>query len=195
MLSRMKKFDDLFKDHQALIIDENFATETKLIVDFKQPDNNQDWFKFIYVDGILTIQSDYGHSMFTWWDKKLGINWISLREDEGYILEKCLCSSVNSIGEPFKEYDEREAKKAYSKMVDNIRANYAVKPGDFPRFDCSDYFEMINSVNRLYIFCNDYDISEEYINTYMGVITSRRFFVQWAALRKAIGQLVNKGIL
>jgi hypothetical protein len=62
----MKKFDDLFKNHQAVLVSQSFMTDTQLIIDFKQPDNNQDWFKFIYIDGILTIQSDYGHSMFTW---------------------------------------------------------------------------------------------------------------------------------
>ena len=188
MISRLANFKQLFADHVAFI-DEHHNTQWDCIIEFRNPKGLDDWFRFIYLNGYLTIQSDYGHSIFLWYNSKNSMTWIANLKNEDYILEKCVASSIIDCGSHFKEYNETHAYNEYKYWIENFKEEWKENEDhdyicnlNFPTLNFESYDRMKESVYvKLYKYMNDNDLNYDDLHEF-GIGIHRRFYVQWAAL-------------
>ena len=198
MIARLSKFKELFKDHVAYL-DEHHNTQWDCIIEFRDPKGSEDWFRFIYLNGYLTIQSDYGHSIFTWSNPKNSMSWMAGLKSEGYILEKCVASSIIDCGSNFKYYDESIALNEYNYWIANFKEEWKENEDhdtivnlNFPTLNFESYDRMKESVYvKLYKYMIDNDLCCDDLNEF-GIGIHRRFYVQWAALYYACEKLWPK---
>ena len=198
MINRLANFKQLFADHMT-VIDEHHNTQWDCIIEFRNPKGSDDWFRFIYLNGYLTIQSDYGHSIFTWCNPKNSMTWMANLKNEGYILEKCVASSIIDCGSHFKEYNETHAYNEYKDWIENFKEEWKENEDhdyicnlNFPTLNFESYDRMKESVYvKLYKYMNDNDLNYDDLHEF-GIDIHRRFYVQWAALYYACEQLWTK---
>jgi hypothetical protein len=114
----MKNFSNLeqwikYKNNKE-IFDNHIATMTKLptgkndvYIHFEREDTSNGWMDFIYCNGYLTIQGDYGNASFCWYNKRNTIEVLAgFAHNFGYFLSKLLSSERNDIGGTLlQEYD------------------------------------------------------------------------------------------
>ena len=198
MIARFLKFKDMFKDHVA-ILDEHHNTQWDCIIEFRNQKGSEDWFRFIYLNGYLTIQSDYGHSIFTWGNPKNSMSWMAGLKNEGYILEKCVASSIIECGSNFKHYDESLALTEYNDWIINFKEEWKENEDhdtivnlNFPKLNFESYDRMKESVYvKLYNYLYNNDLCYDELHEF-GIGIHRRFYVQWAALYYACEKLWSK---
>lgn len=196
MINRIIKFKPLFADHVA-VLDEHHNTQWDCIIDFRNPKGSDDWFRFIYLNGYLTIQSDYGHSIFNWGNPKNAMSWMANLKNPGYILEKCVASSVIECGSHFKEYNSTVAVIEYNDWVENFKLEWKENEDhdhicnlNFPKLNLESYELMRESINDKLFTYMKYNNIDDYDNIpEFGIDIHRRFYVQWAALYYVCAQL------
>lgn len=120
----MKNFSNLeqwikYKNNKQ-IFDNHIATMTKLptgkndvYVHFEREDTSDGWMDFIYCNGYLTIQGDYGNASFCWYSNKNTIEVLgNFAENLGYFLSKLQSAEKSNISGAFlQDFDSDECIK------------------------------------------------------------------------------------
>jgi len=120
----VKNFNNLeswikYKNNKE-IFNNHIATITKLptgkndvYINFKREDTNDGWMDFIYCNGYLTIQGDYGSASFCWYNKNNTIEVLAkFAENLGYFLSKLLSAEKSNInGTLLQDFDGDECIK------------------------------------------------------------------------------------
>lgn len=179
---------DLFKDHIATY--QSLGKGTDCIIDFRVPNSNLGWMRFIYIDGVLNINGDYGYSIFNWYNNKNSILVYPSFTDIGYIMEKC----VSAKKEDVKWFDIDLFYEEFEKFIqDRKEEGYIPKDKEFdiPNVDCHE--DVISHFKDNYDLYGDdlYETGAFYLGTYL----EERPYIWWHGLSSAIEQLTANGVL
>jgi len=91
-----KNLKDWIDDNNKHIFDKHIATRTNLptgkndcCIHFEDPETSNGWMDFIYCNGVLTIQGDYGNCSLCWYNKTNSIEVLAnFAWNMGYFLSK-----------------------------------------------------------------------------------------------------------
>lgn len=120
----MKNFNDLISwrayGSNEKVFDDHIAKSIKLptgendvFIHFQSPKTSNGWMNFIYCNGVLSIQGDYGNASFCWYNKRNTIEVLAgFAHNFHYFLSKLVSSEGNDIGGTLlQEYDSDECIK------------------------------------------------------------------------------------
>lgn len=110
---------DMFKDHVAKY--EKLPNGNDCIIEFMKPDKREHWMRFIYIDGVLNINGDYGYAVFNWYNKRNHILAYPTFTSMGYVMEKCVSSKhedrkgfdVDLFHEEFEKFIQEQKDGGY----------------------------------------------------------------------------------
>lgn len=177
-----------FKDHVATY--QSLGKGTDCIIDFRVPNSSLGWMRFVYIDGVLNINGDYGYSIFNWYNNKNSILVYPLFTSIGYILEKC----VSAKKEDIKGFDIDLFYVEYKKFIQERKDDgYIPKDKEFDIPNIESHEEVLSH------FINNYrEYGDDLWDTEaleLGSYIEERPYIWWHGLSSAIEQLTAKGVL
>lgn len=153
--------ENVFDTHIAKRIDLP-TDKNDCFIHFQSPNTSDGWMDFIYCNGTLTIQGDYGNCSLCWHNNNNTIENISkFASNMGYFLSKLESSEPCSI--PNKHMMEFDSEVCIKEVQEYIKENELKISDDF------EYWENeTEHHNRWVTFCqkhgkeffNDYDFWE-----------------------------------
>lgn len=187
----IEKNKDMFDKHVATVI--KLPTgENDMYVKWKDPATSNGAMAFIYVDGYLTIQGDYGNSSFTWYNAKNTFSDMArFSHSFGYFMSKCQSGERSDIPNSyFKEWDSDEC-------VQNVKQY--IKDYELEIDEDSRWESYTESFYTWIDYCHNHASSDgfgddAYEMIENGVITAQRAYIHAYALQccnEAINQEVT----
>lgn len=175
---------NIFKDHIATIVYEN---GNNCIIDFKIPETNIGAMKFIYIDGVLNINGDYGYAIFNWYNKANHISVYHRFNSIGYIMEKAVSYKESDV---FR-FDEDFFMEEFVDFVDErISEGYIDKIIETPY--CSNEKEVYAYFNENYNLFGD-DLAETNVFN-LGKYMTERPYIWWFGLQSALEQIYGDAV-
>ena len=178
---------DMFKEHIATY--KKLENGNDCIIDFRKPNTKEEWFRFIYIDGVLNINSDYGYAVFNWHNRNNHILAYLKFKDIGYIMSKCVAShdddikgfNIDYFHEEFENFIQERKEEGYISEDEEFSVPY-----------CEDENDVINHFKNCGDIYGD-DIWESGAFRF-GTFLNIRPFIWWYGLHTAIEQLNAKNI-
>lgn len=181
---------NMFENHVAKY--EKLPNGNDCIIEFMNPIQREHWMRFVYIDGVLNINGDYGYAVFNWYNKENHILAYPTFKDIGYIMSKCVSSKhedrkgfdMDLFHDEFKKFiEERKEEGCISEDTDN-------EDYDIPY--CEDENDVINHFKH----CGD-KYGEDIWETgafELGTFLSERPYIWWHGLCSALEQLEKNKI-
>ena len=199
----MKNFNDLKSwisyGQNSKIFDNHIAKvkrlptgENDIYIHFESPTTSNGWMDFIYCNGVLTIQGDYGYSAFCWYNKRNTIEVLAnFANNLGYFMSKLVSAeSCNIGGTFFQDFDTDEC-------IDDIETYFRENELTISEEWRDDYQRYATDNIEWITFCRengeDFFQDEDYREyAYsFGRYTTNRAFIQAYGLIKAV-EYINK---
>ena len=190
-MKHYNSLDDFISDHKTMF-DKHIATKTMLqnndcILTFAEPNTKERHITFVYIDGYLHIQGDYGCASFTWHNPRNTIEQLaSFANGIGYFLSK-MESGGRSVT-PSSLMKEWDSDVCISQVSEYFKDNEIKLDED--EFDdwkrntesFSEWMEFLNENGANFFQDEDY-----YTYGYdFGVITNIKCFIWAYGLIKAV---------
>lgn len=178
---------DMFKEHIATY--KKLENGNDCIIEFMKPNTREEWFRFIYIDGVLNINGDYGYAVFNWYNKNNHILSYLTFKDIGYIMSKCLsCKDEDIKGFSYDLFEE----EFESFIQERIEEGY-IKDNqeyDIPHVECEE--DVISHFKNNYNEYGDdlYETEAFKLGTYLDV----RPYIWWHGLQTALEELFKRGV-
>lgn len=173
---------DMFKSHIATY--QKLENGNDCIIDFMIPNKRDGWMRFIYIDGVLNINGDYGYAVFNWYNKRNHILAYSTFTSIEYIMEKCVSSEDRDI----KGFDVDLFYDEFEEFIqDRKEDEYISKDEEFdiPNVECHE--DVISHFKDNYDLYGDdlYETGAFELGTYL----AERPYIWWHGLCSACEQL------
>lgn len=179
---------DMFKDHVATY--QSLGKGTDCIIDFREPNSNLGWMRFIYIDGVLNINGDYGYVIFNWYNNKNSIKVYPRFTSIGYIMEKC----VSAKKEDIKGFDIDLFYEEFEKFIQGRKDDGYISEDiefDIPTIECHENV-ISHFMDNYYLYGKDLWETEAFE---LGTYLEERPYIWWHGLTSAIEQLTANGVL
>lgn len=178
-----ENYPNMFKDHIATI---KYSNGNDCIIDFKVPETNICAMKFIYIDGVLNINGDYGYAVFNWYNKKNHILSYLNFKDIGYIMEKC----VSSLDSDINGFDVDLFHSDFESFIEDRKEDGSISPNDQYHVPyCETHSDVINYFKETDEYGDDlYETGAFNLGTYL----KERPYIWWYGLHTAIKQLESQ---
>ncbi|MFY4767489.1 hypothetical protein ACOTV5_02525 [Aliarcobacter butzleri] len=196
----MKNFNDLESwaayRNNGKIFDEHIATMTKLptgendvYIHFESPKTSNGWMDFIYCNGVLTIQGDYGNCSLCWYNKSNTIEHLGgFAKNYGYFLSKLKSADKSDIGNSFlRGYESDECIKDVKKYFEEYELTISEEHEDWENYT-GDHTEWVSFCRK---YGEDFFQDEDYWDyAYdFGIVTVGRAYLYPYGLIKALEYL------
>lgn len=147
------------------------------------------WFRFIYVDGVLNINSDYGYAVFNWYNPNNHILAYTNFKNIGYIMEKAVGYKYEDVHgfnqdlfiKEFEEFVQERKEEGYICRGEDIETPY-----------CEEQEDVINHFKHCGDIYGD-DLYESGCLT-LGTYLNIRPYIWWHSLNTALEILDKKGV-
>ncbi|MDQ7067777.1 MAG: hypothetical protein Q9M40_07280 [Sulfurimonas sp.] len=175
------------KKHKATL--QNLPTGNDCIITFEDPDTSNGAMKFVYVDGALHIQGDYGNATFNWNNKNNHILAYGTFNSFGYVLSKLVSCNDNELN----GWDSDLFAKEWEEFIqDRLEEGYTIEP------DMTELPYAIENIHNVITFFMEH--SEEYGNDLfdtgaytLGQYVKERPYMWWQGLQTALDMLEQQG--
>jgi len=181
-----KENSDTFENHKAFYT--SLEDGNDCIIDFKNLFSSEGAMKFVYIDGVLTIQGDYGNASFNWHNPKNHILAYGTFNSFGYVLSKLEAVPREGI----KDFDAELFQKECSEFIENLKES-----GVFESYDdieipyLENHCQVVEYMNDNYenfggdLEAQDYEL---------GMHVTERPYLWWFGLQTALKMLEDKGV-
>lgn len=181
---------NMFDSHIAIktMLDNN----NDCIIRFAKPDTKEQIITFVYIDGYLHVQGDYGCASFSWYNPRNTIEKLAeFAGNEGYFLSKML-SSGKSVA-PSSMMKEWDADICIDMVLEHFKENEIEVGNNFDNWrkhteSFSDWAVFLNKNGADFFDDDDY---YEYAYDF-GLATNTKCFIWLYGLIKATDFLKNK---
>lgn len=178
---------DTFKEHVAVF--QKLNVENDCVIIFQKPNSGEGAMKFVYVDGVLTIQGDYGYASFNWHNPRNHILAYGGFDSFGYVLSKL----VSVKDDELYGWDEDLFHKEFREFVeDRKEGGYIEKDEEVDEPSCYGLHDVASHFQN---------IDEEYgqdlfeTNAYtLGRYVTERPYLWWYGLQTALNYLEGQGV-
>jgi len=182
---------DLFNGYDATIekLDGNDGRDC--IITFKRTDTVQGSMRFIYINGVLSVNGDYGYAVYNWYNKNNHISAYGRFNSFGYILSKIVASgNYKKFSEElfFKEFDDWKQHLVDDGYITLKEKDLIEKPHSIcNENDVVNYFDNFDTelIDDIY----EFGVYE------FGAYVSERPYIWWYGLQTALKILEEKGEL
>lgn len=180
-----------YKDENPDTFNKHVASFQKLeigndcVIAFENPNCSEGAMKFVYVDGVLTVQGDYGNASFNWYNPKNHILAYGTFNSFGYVLSKLEAVQREGI----KDFDVDLFHIEFKEFIDNlIEGGYAVDD-EVPYVESQcDVVQYMNDNYEKYggdLEASDYEL---------GMFVTERPYLWWQGLQTALKLLEDDGV-
>lgn len=176
---------DTFKNHSVRYI--NLGLKNDCMIIFENPNCSEGAMKFVYIDGVLTVQGDYGTASFNWHNPNNHILVYGTFNSFGYILSK-----IESIPkEGIKEFNSDLFQEEFVEFInEKLEYGYDLIGLDFNQNQVENHCHVVELMNENYeLFGGDLE-AEDYE---LGMYTTERPYVWWQGLQTALDMLEKEG--
>ncbi len=174
---------DVFKNHVAFY--HKLSIGNDCIISFEQINDSEGAMKFVYVDGVITVQGDYGTASFNWHNPKNHILAYGTFNSFGYVLSKL--ESIQRKG--IKQFDTDLFQIEFKEFIANLKEGGVYLQDDFdiddmpyPESHCDVVAYMSDNYEK---FGGDLE-AEDYE---LGMYTTERPYLWWFGLQTALALL------
>lgn len=176
---------DMFSKHVAKFT--KLENGNDCIIEFMIPGQREFWMRFIYIDGVLNINGDYGYAVFNWYNSSNHILAHLNFKNIGYVMSKCKAArdaevysfSVDLFNKEFDEFISERKEEGYIDEDFEINTYYIEDEYDVISFFKDNHDE----------FGDDLPHVED-----MGTYLNERPYIWWHGLHSALEQLEEKGV-
>jgi len=184
----LEKNKDLFTKHKVEIIYEDTTKETNnVIISFKDPITSNGAMTISYIDGYITINGDYGTSVYTWYN---GTNHILAHMNFGfsYSLEKLVA------------VDGEKQEFSYDMFVEDLEEVVGSLRENDPDLDLSELNMQpsgVEDIHSMVCWARDNRIFNEIDDVYdygvysLGLHLHTKIFIRWMGFQEALKQYEN----
>ena len=177
----------LFKHHIASF--EKLPNGNDCIVTFENPDTKCGAMKFVYVDGVLHVQGDYGYASFNWYNKRNHILVYGTFSSFGYVLSKLVSVKEDDL----YGWDYNLFNKDFKKLIeDRLNCGYEIDEEYREIPNCESLTDVISYFSDNYDNYGE-DLHETGAYT-LGRYVNERPYIWWFGLHSALKQLEEKGL-
>jgi len=177
---------DTFEKHKASF--QKLEIGNDCIVTFENPSCSEGAMKFVYVDGVLTVQGDYGNASFNWHNPKNHILAYGTFDSFGYILSKLEAVQREGI----KEFEVDLFHKEFAEYIKNKKEEGCLNDDfdDEPPY-AENQCHVVEYMNENYeLFGGDLE-AEDYE---LGMYVVEQPYLWWSGLQTALKQLEEQGV-
>lgn len=195
MRKAIYKYEDYneYKKENAAMWDEHKVSHQKLpegndcIITFEKPEHSDGAMRFVYVAGVLTIQGDYGYSVFNWYNKNNHILAYLSFDSFEYVMSKLVSGRGDDVfgfnsdlcEEDIMEFLKNRVEEGYLEEIPNTYIPYMEN-------QCQATMFMIDNYDK---FGGDLEGSDYEPGKYL----EERSHIQWFGLQTAIRLLDKQG--
>lgn len=189
-----KSFDD-YKENNKEVFKEHKATFKKLdilndcIITFERPDSSEGAMKFIYIDGVITVQGDFGYAVYNWHNPRNHILAYGGFNSFGYVLSKLEAVNDNEL----YGWDYDFFTKEFNEFIkDRLECGYEI---DKEHQEVPYGIEGLHNVATHFQNSDDYgeDLYESGAYT-LGQYVNERPYLWWYGLQTALSILEKEGV-
>ena len=166
-----KDLEEWIEDGNSDVFDKHIATRIDLptgkndcYIHFENPEDSNGWMDFIYCNGTLTIQGDYGNCSLCWHNKNNHIEALAgFASNMGYFLSKLESAERSSIPHRYMlEFDQDLCiKEVHQHFIENEQE---IDEEEFENWEwhTESHHTWVNFImnNGEKFFNGDYDFSE-----------------------------------
>jgi len=177
---------DVFKNHKAFFT--GLEVGNDCIIVFENPRCSEGAMKFVYVDGVLTVQGDYGNASYNWHNPKNHILAYGTFNSFGYILSKLEAVQREGI----KDFDVDLFHIEFKEFIsDKKECGYLDDDFDCEVPHVEGQCGVVQYMNDNYdAFGGDLEL-EDYE---LGMFVTERPYLWWFGLQTALKLLENQGV-
>jgi len=184
----IEKNPDQFKGFEAKKIE--VSGDNNSIIEFKKPGTSNGAMTFICINGVFTINGDWGNAVFTWYEPNMSIDWIANLDDMSYIMQKCKASSGTLDDKHMMEWDQSLCNKRVLEIVENIKEEdneYEVQNSEWRQYTESPLhwhsFLMFKGSSTFGQYWHDYEFASA------GRFRDTRTMIWFQGLKEAVKQI------
>ncbi len=178
---------DMFKEHIATY--KKLENGNDCIIEFMKPNTREEWFRFIYIDGVLNINGDYGYAVFNWYNKNNHILSYLTFKDIGYIMGKAVSYTYEDVHgfnsdlfiKHFEDFIKERKEEGYINSSEDIETPYV-----------EDIEDVINHFKHCGNIYGD-DICDDGVFGF-GTYLATRPYIWWHGLQTALEELFKRGV-